>query len=133
MPFAFSVSDIIPASPREIYETWLDSRGHEAMTGGSPAQISAKAGADFTVWGGFISGRNLELEPGRRIVQSWRTTRFTKEDADSQVEVLLEPLAGGTKVTVRHTGVPDDHTSYRDGGWQKSYFEPMKQHFGRRR
>ena len=132
MPFAFSVSDIIPASPREIYETWLDSRGHEAMTGGSPAQISAKAGADFTVWGGFISGRNLELEPGRRIVQSWRTTLFTKEDADSQIEVLLEPLAGGTKVTVRHTGVPDGHTSYRDGGWQKSYFEPMKKHFGRR-
>jgi len=26
---------------------------------------------------------------------------------------------------------PDGHTSYRDGGWQNSYFEPMKKHFGR--
>jgi hypothetical protein len=29
--------------------------------------------------------------------------------------------------------VPDGHTSYRDGGWQRSYFEPMKQYFERAR
>ncbi len=132
MPFEFSVSDFIPASPQEIYETWLDSRGHEKMTGGQPAQISAVTGADFTVWGGYISGRNLNLEPGRRIVQSWRTTKFTKEDADSKIEVLLEPVTGGTRVMLRHANVPDGHTSYRDGGWQNNYFEPMKRYFSQR-
>ena len=132
MPFEFSLSDIIPASPEEIYSAWLDSRCHAQMTGGGPARISAKEGASFTAWNGYISGRNLKLEPGRRIVQSWRTAKFTKEDADSQIEVILERAAGGTKVTVRHTNVPDGHTSYRDGGWQKSYLEPMKKHFSRR-
>jgi len=78
-------------------------------------------------------GRNLTLEPGRRIVQSWRTTKFTAADADSQIEVVLQPATGGTTVTVRHSNVPDGHTSYRDGGWQRSYFEPMKQHFKRAR
>jgi activator of HSP90 ATPase len=63
-------------------------------------------------------------------VQSWRTTRFKDDDADSEIEVLLEPVAGGTLVTVRHRNVPDGHTSYRDGGWQKRYFEPMKRYFG---
>ena len=43
--------------------------------------------------------------------------------------MTLEPVSGGTKVTVRHTSVPDGHTSYRDGGWQRSYFEPMKKYF----
>lgn len=133
MTFDFSVSDVIPASPREIYDAWLDSAAHAAMTGGQPARISAKIDVDFTAWNGYITGRNLTLEPGRRIVQSWRTTKFTKEDADSRIEVLLEPAAGGTKVTVRHTSVPDGHTSYRDGGWQKSYFEPMKRYFGGRK
>lgn len=132
MAFEFSVSDVIPASPQQIYDAWLDGHGHAAMTGGQPARISAKIGADFTVWDGYITGRNLTLEPGRRIVQSWRTTKFAKADADSQIEVLLEPVAGGTKVTVHHSNVPDGHTSYRDGGWQNSYFEPMKRHFGRR-
>jgi len=70
---------------------------------------------------------------GRRIVQSWRITKFTATDPDSQIEVLLQPAAGGTMVTVRHSNVPDGHTSYRDGGWQRSYFEPMKQHFKRAR
>jgi uncharacterized protein YndB with AHSA1/START domain len=131
MPFEFSVSDLIPASAQDIYDAWLSSSGHEKITGGQEAQISAQEGAAFTVWNGYITGRNLKLEPGRRIVQSWRTTKFTDTDADSQIEVLLQPAAGGTTVTVRHSNVPDGHTSYRDGGWQRSYFEPMKQHFKR--
>ena len=103
------------------------------MTGGKPAQMSAHQGAAFTVWNGYISGRNLKLEPPRRIVQSWRTTKFSAADSDSQIEVLLEPAPGGTRITVRHSNVPDGHTSYRDGGWQRSYFDPMKEYFKRAR
>jgi activator of HSP90 ATPase len=131
MAFDFSVSEIIPASPQQIYDAWLSSDGHAAITGGQPAQISAQEGAAFTVWNGYITGRNVTLESNRRIVQSWRTTKFTAADPDSQIEVLLEPAPGGTKVTVHHTNVPDGHTSYRDGGWQRSYFDPMKKHFQR--
>jgi len=130
MPFEFTVADVIPATPQQIYDAWLDSRGHAEITGGQPAQISNEPGAVFTVWNGYITGRNIALEPPRRIVQAWRTTKFTAGDADSQIEVLLEPVAGGTKVTVHHTNVPDGHTSYRDGGWQRSYFDTMKKHFG---
>src|SRR5437016_254374 len=129
MPFEFSVSDIIPASPQAIYDSWLDSRGHAAMVGGKAAEISAEPGAAFSVWDGYITGRNLRLEPGRRIVQSWRTAKFTVADDESCIEVVLEPVAGGTRVTVHHSNVPDGHTSYRDGGWQNNYFEPMKRYF----
>ena len=129
MSFEFSVSDTIPASPQAIYDAWLDSQAHAEMTGRKAAQISAAPGAAFTVWDGYITGRNLALAPGRRIVQSWRTTKFAEDEPDSQIEVLLEAAANGTKVTVRHSNVPDGHTSYRDGGWQRSYFEPMKRYF----
>ena len=133
MPFDFSVSDVVPASPRDIYDAWLDSQVHAAMTGGQPARITGEVGADFTAWNGYITGRNLKLEPGRRIVQSWRTRKFTRDDPDSRIEVVLQPVTGGTKVTVRHTAVPDGHTSYRDGGWRDNYFEPMKRYFSRRK
>jgi activator of HSP90 ATPase len=129
MPFDFTVCDVIPATPQEIYDAWLDSRGHENITGGKQATMSAGLGEQFTVWNGFITGRNLELDRPRRIVQSWRTTRFKAEDADSRIEVLLEPVVPGTRIIVRHTNVPDGQTSYRDGGWQRSYFDPMKAHF----
>jgi activator of HSP90 ATPase len=131
MSFEFSVSDIVPAAPRAIYDAWLSSAGHEAMTGGKVAAASDKVGGSFTVWDGYISGRNLELEPGKRILQTWRTTKFAKDDPDSRIEVLLEPAKEGTHVTVKHMNVPDGHTSYRDGGWQKSYFDPMKKYFSK--
>ena len=128
MPFGFTLSDTIPATPQQVFEAWLDSDGHTAMTG-SAATATPQEGGAFTAWDGYISGRNLVLEPGRRIVQSWRTTRFTAEDANSQIEVLLEPVAGGTRLTLHHTNVPDGHTGYQDGGWQDHYFEPMKKYF----
>ena len=132
MPFAFTLTEIIPASPDEIYDAWLSESGHAAMTGGQPARISPEVGAAFSVWKGYISGRNLALEPGRRILQSWRTTRFTEADADSELEVLLAPVPGGTRLTLHQRNVPDGHTSYRDGGWQDNYFAPMKRYFAAR-
>jgi len=55
MPFDSSVSDVIPASPQAIYDAWLSSDGHEKMTGGKPAQMSAEQGGAFTVWNGYIT------------------------------------------------------------------------------
>jgi uncharacterized protein YndB with AHSA1/START domain len=128
MPFSFTLTDIIPATPQQIYEAWLDSRGHTKMTG-SAARAKPVQGATFSAWGGYIKGKNLTLEPGRRIVQSWRTTTFAKQDQDSQIEVLLEAVPEGTLLTLHHTNVPDGHAGYQDGGWQQHYFEPMKQYF----
>jgi len=131
MPYEYEVSDVIPAGPEEIYDAWLDSASHTAMTG-SKATASARAGAEFTAWDGYIWGKNLVLEPGRRIVQSWRTTEFTEDQQDSQIEVTFVAVRAGTKVTLRHTNVPDEQTGYENGGWQDNYFEPMKRYFSSR-
>jgi len=129
MPHAFTVSAVIPASPREIYDSWLNGRRHAAMTGTSEASASTRVGGKFIVWDGYISGRNLELAPGCKIVQSWRTTEFGAEDADSRIAVSLAKSTRGTKVTLRHSNVPDTHTTYKTG-WGDHYFAPMKAYFG---
>jgi len=131
MSFDFTVSDVIPATPEAIYAAWLNSAGHTGMTGAKRAEAGAAVGDRFTAHDGYITGKNLVLEPGRRIVQSWRTTRFTDADPDSQIEVTLQPVAGGTRVTVAHSRVPDGHTGYQDGGWQHNYFDPMKAYFAK--
>jgi uncharacterized protein YndB with AHSA1/START domain len=128
MSYTFGLTDVIPASPKAIYAAWLDSRGHSDMTGGK-AEASPRIGDGFTAWDGYISGKTLELVPGERIVQSWRTTRFTGDQPDSRITVTLTPIAGGTRLTLTHENVPDDHTGYEDGGWQEHYFEPMKKYF----
>jgi activator of HSP90 ATPase len=131
MTYDYELSDEIPATAQAIYDAWMSSAGHTAMTGGV-AQIDTRVGATFTAWDGYIVGRTTALEPGRRIVQSWRTADFAATDADSQIEVLLEPLPTGTRLRLLHTGVPDQLRDFEDGGWQSNYFDPMRAYFAAR-
>jgi len=129
MPYDFEVSDTIPATPHDIYEAWMSSDGHSAMTG-ADATVDPRVGGEHSAWDGYITGRTIALEPDRRIVQTWRTSEFEATHEDSRIEVLLEPTGEGTTITIRHTNVPDGQLGYEQGGWQESYFEPMHAYFG---
>lgn len=128
MPYTYTLTTVIPATPQQIYEAWLDSEAHSEMTGGE-ASMSGEVGAEVSAWDGYITGSNLELVPGERIVQSWRTSKFTDEHEDSIITVMLEPVDGGTLLTLVHSNVPNEHRSYEQGGWESQYFEPMKVYF----
>jgi uncharacterized protein YndB with AHSA1/START domain len=131
VPYAFTLTTAIPASAQEIYDAWPDSLTHSEMTR-SEASVSDEIGAELSAWDGYITGRNLELVPGERIVQSWRTTEFTDEHEDSIITVTLEEVDSGTLLTLLHCNVPDGQTSYEQGGWQDHYFDPMKEYFASR-
>ena len=122
------MSAVVAAEPKAVYAAWMSSKGHGEMTG-SGAKITAKVGSAFTAWDGYISGKTLELEPGSRIVQSWRTTDFESNEPDSHLEVLLEKAKGGTKVTLVHTNIPAGHGPEYRKGWLDFYFKPMKDYF----
>jgi uncharacterized protein YndB with AHSA1/START domain len=126
--YDFEQSVTLPASPTAIYDAWMSSAGHTAMTGGE-AVVDPRIDGEFTAWDGYIHGRTLELEPGRRIPQSWRTSEFSERDADSRIEVVLEAVDGGTQLRLRHSDVPRDHRGYEDRGWQEHYFDPMTAYF----
>jgi activator of HSP90 ATPase len=123
--YDFEQSDLIPARAQAIYDAWMSTDGHTAMTGAT-AEVDPSVGGTVSAWDGYIWGRTVALEPGTRIVQSWRTSDFAETDADSQIEVTLEPVEGGTTVRLRHSGVPADQLGYENGGWQDNYFDPMK-------
>ncbi len=126
---SIKVSAVIPADPQAVYDAWMSTKGHTAMTGNA-AKVTARVGGAYTAWDGYISGKTLELEPGKRILQSWRSTDFEKEDADSKLEILLEKAKGGTKVTLVHTEIPAGQGAEYRKGWIDFYFKPMKDWFG---
>jgi uncharacterized protein YndB with AHSA1/START domain len=130
VPYTFTLTTTIPASAQDIYDAWLDSIEHSEMTGGD-ASMSDEIGAEVSAWDGYISGRNLELVPGERIVQSWRTTDFNDDHDDSIITVTLEEIDGETLLTLIHSNVPDGHTKHQRGGWQEHYFEPMIAYFAK--
>jgi uncharacterized protein YndB with AHSA1/START domain len=131
MRYAYTLTTTLPAAADEIYGAWVDSHAHSEMTGAQATQ-SNEVGAAVSAWGDYISGRNLELVPGERIVQTWRTQDFTDEHEDSIITVTLEEVAEGTLLTLVHSNVPKEQTSYERGGWQEHYFEPMQEYFGKR-
>ncbi|HLL52809.1 MAG TPA: SRPBCC domain-containing protein, partial [Myxococcaceae bacterium] len=105
MPDSFELSDVIPARPEQIYQAWLSSEGHTAMTG-EKAQVTPGVGGDFRI-GEYMWGKHQELEPNRRIVQTWRTVQFPEGSQDSRLEVYLDEADGGTRVRIVHSNVPD--------------------------
>jgi len=123
--------EIFPASPREIYDAWLSS-AHGKMVG-STATVDPRVGGSFTAWDAYMSGTTLELEPYRRIVQAWRTTEFAAASPDSRLELMLEQVEGGTRLTIRHTEIPEGQGASLEQGWIDHYFRPMKEYFARRR
>ena len=127
MAIEFVVSTMLPATPEEVYDTWMSSEGHSAMTG-SPASISAEVGGDFEAWDGYIHGKNINLERGLLIVQYWRTSEFNDSEDDSLIEINLKPVGDQTELTLRHSNLPPHGMQYKDG-WVESYFEPMKEYF----
>jgi uncharacterized protein YndB with AHSA1/START domain len=122
------VSAIIPAEPERIYRAWLDADEHSRFTGGR-ATVEPGVGGRHSAWDGYIEGRTIALEPGRRIVQSWRSSEFSDSDDDSTIELLLEPHAEGTLLTIAHSDIPDGQASGYEAGWHDYYFTPMERYF----
>jgi hypothetical protein len=114
-----------PASVAEIHDAWLDPKAHAAMTG-APASI--RDDGSFVAWDGYITARTLLDEPDS-IVQSWRTTEFPSDSPDSQVELALAAVRGGTRVTITHTNIPAGQAGAYAGDWEDYYFGPMQRWF----
>ena len=118
---------LIAASPRKVYDAWIDPRRHAAFTA-SRTTGGTRVGDPFTAWDGYIQGIHLELVPGRRIVQAWRTTEFPAGSQDSRLEILLAPEAGKTRLTLVQTNIPDGQAEQYRQGWVDYYFAPLKKY-----
>jgi activator of HSP90 ATPase len=127
MGLDFICEAVIPATPAEVYTAWLDGDSHAAMTG-APAEGQAEPGSSFQAWGGYISGRNLELVENQKIVQAWRTSEFSSTEADSHLVICLEAVEEGTRVRIEHTNLPAHGMQYLEG-WKDHYFTPMTAYF----
>ena len=125
----FTLTVTVHAKAEKIYKAYLSTEGHSAITG-SPAKVDGTANGDFSAWDGYIQGMFLELEENKRIKQAWRTTEFPTEAEDSIVEILLEESHGKTKLTLRHSNIPEGQTDEYKTGWEDFYFKPMREYFG---
>src|SRR5713101_7873056 len=64
---------VIKTDRKRVYEVLTDTEQFRKLSGGLGAEISREAGGAFSLFGGMITGRQIELVPGERIVEAWRS------------------------------------------------------------
>ena len=118
----------VPAEPTEVYEAFVDAKKHSAFTG-SKATGDGRVGSKFTAWDGYISGKNIELEPGKRIVQEWVTSEWPEDFPPSRLELTFKKVKGGTEISMVHSDVPVEQAGELKEGWTEFYWKPLKDYF----
>jgi activator of HSP90 ATPase len=114
----------LKSDPPRIYAVLLDARQFAAFTG-APAEIDPKPGGAFSLFGGQIVGRNVELVSDQRIVQAWRPSHWSP-GVYSIVEFEFKLHTSGTTVALDHKGFPEGDFDHLESGWHAHYWEPLK-------
>ncbi len=88
------------------------------------SSISKEPGGTFSLFGGYITGRQVELTPNSHIVQVWRSASWPA-GAYSLVVWNITPAGESTKLSMDHTGFPPTEADDLAHGWRDNYFAPL--------
>ena len=114
-------------SPQLLYEALLDANQFTAFSS-RPAEINREVGGAFSLFGGHIIGRNVELLPNHRIVQAWRVVTWP-EGVYSIAKFELKPHGSGTRLVFDHIGFPEGLHDHLAEGWESNYWMLLKKYF----
>jgi uncharacterized protein YndB with AHSA1/START domain len=126
---------VFKASRKRVYEALTDAKQFDKVIqlsgvtqamhlGDKPAEISREVGGAFALFGGYITGRHVELVPSERIVQAWRTGGWPP-GVYSIAKFELVEQGSGTKIVFDHTGFPKGEAEVLASGWKAHYWEPL--------
>ena len=123
---------ILKVSPKQVYEAYVDPKKHSEFTD-SKATGKPVVGGKFTAWDGYISGKFLELEEGKRVVQEWTSTDFPEGYPPSTLELTFCEVPKGTEteITMVHSNVPKEQADEVAEGWTEFYWNPLKEYFSK--
>ncbi|BDD03262.1 SRPBCC domain-containing protein [Aureibacter tunicatorum] len=114
------------ASPEEVYLALTNPLSIHLWSG-EEAKMSTEPGSEFSLWDDSIVGRNLEFEPGKKIVQQWY---FGEENEDSIVTIKLHEHRKGTSMEVRQSNIPEEFYEDITTGWDDTYVASLDEFFG---
>jgi len=127
---------VIAASRQRVYAVLTDARQFDRLTllsdaaksmslKPAPARINTQPGGEFALFGGYISGRFIELVANELIVQAWRVGNWNPGIYSIARFQLIEQGAS-TRISFDHTGFPTGAAEHLAEGWHINYWEPMQ-------
>lgn len=129
---------VFAATPQRVYDVLTDAAQFQKVQllngdlkaldlTAKPAEISRVPGGAIKLFGGYISGRQIDLEPGKRIVQAWRSESWPDHIYSiARFELLAE--GSGTMIAFDHTGFPVNEAEHLAAGWKAHYWDALSQY-----
>jgi uncharacterized protein YndB with AHSA1/START domain len=129
---------VFQAAPERVYAALTDAKQFDKVIdlsgirqagalppeANKPTQVSPEAGGTFVLFGGYITGRQIELVPNIRVVQAWRAANWDP-GVYSIAKFELVKQGAATKIVFDHTGFPKGAGKGLAAGWHKHYWEPL--------
>ncbi|MGB6482854.1 MAG: SRPBCC domain-containing protein [Candidatus Acidiferrales bacterium] len=127
---------VFKASPSRVYEALTNTKQFDQVvklsaamqsgmvSGNKPTVLSPEAGGAFSLFGGYVTGRNIELVPNRRLVQAWRPGGWAP-GIYSIAKFELTEQDSGTIIIFDHTGFPRGTAPHLAEGWHENYWNPL--------
>ena len=127
---------VFKANRKRVYEALTDTKQFDKIIklspemqagksfGTTPTAISREVGGAFSIFGGHIIGRQIELVPDQRIVQAWRVVDWDPGVYSIAKFELLEQ-GTGTKLVFDHTGFPKGDAEHLAQGWKSHYWDSI--------
>ena len=127
---------VFKASRKRVYDALTDAKQFNKVTqlsaavqsGMAPAtpaaEIANAPGGAFSFFGGYVTGRNVELVTNERIVQAWRAGSWPT-GIYSIVKFELVEQGSDTKMVFDHTGFPKGDAEHLVEGWKTNYWQPL--------
>jgi uncharacterized protein YndB with AHSA1/START domain len=130
---------VFQASPKRVYEALTDAKQFNKVVmlsaamqsgmapGGKPPEVSREVGGAFSAFGGYVTGRHIELLPSERIVQAWRAASWGPGQY-SIARFEFTEQGSGTKLVFDHAGFPQGQGAHLAEGWKANYWEPLEKY-----
>ncbi|KAL6145347.1 PREDICTED: activator of 90 kDa heat shock protein ATPase homolog [Fragaria vesca subsp. vesca] len=131
-----SMTEKFSCRASNLYEILMDENRWKGFTQ-SNAKISKEVGGEFSIFDGSVTGKNLELQNGKLIVQNWRFGNWP-DGIQSKVTLAMdEPEPGLTVVKLTHVDIPEEDrygnatvVENTERGWRDLIFQRIRAVFG---
>jgi uncharacterized protein YndB with AHSA1/START domain len=107
---------------REVLDWWVNPGVFDMREWTGDVRVGGRWCASGIARGApcSLEGEFLEVDPPRKLVHTWHIVGAP--GTPSTVTYFLEPIAGGTRLTVHHAGIaaPDQRSNVGEG-WRSSF------------
>lgn len=125
---SLEIGESYKVPPDRLFEVLSEPNLVRAWANGN-VEWDFKEGGKFTLFGGTVTGRFLEIKPNEEITMAWRLKNYPN-DHHAKIKFTLKDESDSTSLTVNGEGVPSHMAEETRNGINRYYLASIARTFG---